>query len=98
VKNGTVYEGIFHTLQIENKDAHLVLKYAKVVTEPSAQGSEKVLDVNTEKPIPTLVIYSNDIVQMLVKDVKLNAEDLASTDRTDFGFETDSAISRGRAG
>ncbi len=87
-----MYEGIFHTMHITEGDMNLVLKFAKLVKDPTMKpGSEK--EALAEKPVKTLVIYSADLVQIVAKDVRFTPEDLASDD---FGFETDASIGRGK--
>ncbi len=52
VKSGVVYEGIFHTADLE-KDLSIVLKMAKVVKDPAvAEGTW----VAASKPVPSLVV------------------------------------------
>lgn len=93
--DGTVYEGIFHTMKVDGKDAHVVLKYAKVVKDPTitAEGLQAI----AKKPEATKVIHSDDIAGVVAKDVRMAAEDLGS-EQYDVGFETDATISRGRGG
>jgi hypothetical protein len=93
--DGTVYEGIFHTMKVDGKDAHVVLKYAKVVKDPTitAEGLQAI----AKKPEVTKVIHSDDIAGVVAKDVRMAAEDLGS-EQYDVGFETDATISRGRGG
>lgn len=38
--DGTVYEGIFHTLTVDDKDVHVVLKYAKVARDPGVTAED----------------------------------------------------------
>src|SRR5689334_19763690 len=93
--DGTVYEGIFHTMKVDGKDAHVVLKYAKVIKDPSitAEGLQAI----AKKPEVTKVIHSDDIAGVVAKDVRMAPEDLGS-EQYEVGFETDAAISRGRGG
>lgn len=93
--DGTVYEGIFHTMKVEGKDAHVVLKYAKVLKDPSitAEGLQAI----AKKPEVVKVIHSDDIAGVVAKDVRMAPEDLGA-EQYDVGFETDAAISRGRGG
>jgi hypothetical protein len=81
-------------MQFEGKDIHVVLKYAKVIRDPSSKLSD--LQREAERPVKTLVIYSHDLVQVTATDIKLSAEDLGPA--LDDDFETDSSISRGRGG
>lgn len=93
--DGTVFEGIFHTMKVEGRDAHVVLKYAKVVKDPSitAEGLQAI----AKKPEVTKVIHSDDIAGVVARDVRMAPEDLGS-EQYEVGFETDAAISRGRGG
>lgn len=74
---------------------NVVIKYAKLLRN-AAKGS--ALAGLAEKPIPTLVISSADLVQVVAKDVRFTPEDLGGEDRADFGFDTDAGISRARGG
>lgn len=38
--DGTCYEGIFHTMKIDGRDTHIVLKYAKVARDPSVTAED----------------------------------------------------------
>ncbi len=97
VKSGIVYEGIFHTWNVENnKELHVVLSYAKIVKDPNSKPSDR--QAAAERPVKRLVIHDKDLVQIVAKDVRMNPEDLGPVDRGIDGFETDSAISRGRGG
>ena len=96
VKSGVVYEGIFHTADLE-KDLSIMLKMAKVVKDPAvAEGTW----LAASKPVPSLVIYSADLVQVVAADVRMGAADVGPLGGTDDagGFGTDAAISRGRGG
>lgn len=90
-----MYEGIFHTMKVEGNDAHVVLKYAKVLKDPSitAEGLQAI----AQKPEVLKVIHSGDIAGLVAKDVRMAPEDLGA-EQYDVGFETDAAISRGRGG
>jgi hypothetical protein len=89
MKSGVVYEGIFHTGMSDAKGMHAILKYARIVRDPNAK-----LDALAEKPKSVFVLDPQDLVQLVAKDVRMNAEDLAPGEE----FETDAAISRGRGG
>lgn len=97
VKSGAVYEGIFYTLKINEAEVHVVLKYAKMVKDPSATA-ESVKDALAERHQETMTVNSDDLVQIVARDVRFNPEDLKSDERNEFGFETDASIGRGRAG
>lgn len=93
--DGTTYEGIFHTMKVEGKDAHVVLKYAKVTKDPSV--TTEGLQMLAKKPEAVKVFHSNDVAGIVAKDVRMSPEDLGA-EQYDVGFETDAAISRGRGG
>jgi hypothetical protein len=94
-KSGIVYEGVFHTADLESKDMSIVLKMAKVVKDPSIEEGTWV----SAKPVPSLVIYSMDLVQVIATDVRMGAADVGLVGGDDAGgFGTDAAISRGRGG
>lgn len=38
--DGTVHEGIFHTMKVDGKHTHVVLKYAKVTKDPSVTAED----------------------------------------------------------
>lgn len=82
-------------MKLEGPSAHVVLKYAKVVRDPSitAEG----LQALAKKPEPLKVIHSDDVAGIVAKDVRMAPEDLGA-EQYDLGFETDAAISRGRGG
>jgi len=97
VKNGAIYEGIFHTMHFVNNEVDVVLKYAKLVRDPNAKvASEK--DALAEKPAKTLKVPSSELVQIIAKDVRVTPEDLSGADKSEYGFETDASIGRGRGG
>jgi len=82
-------------MKVDGKDAHVVLKYAKVLKDPSitAEGLQAI----AKKPEVVKVVHSDDIAAVVAKDVRMAPEDLGA-EQYDFGFETDAAISRGRGG
>ncbi|KXZ55151.1 hypothetical protein GPECTOR_3g30 [Gonium pectorale] len=96
VSSGMVYEGVFGSLQTDGATGHcVVLKYAKVIKDPGASTDRTAL---AERPVPVLTIPIAEVVQVFAKDVRFSPEDLSGADRSDVGFETDAAISRGRGG
>ncbi|EFJ50477.1 hypothetical protein VOLCADRAFT_120645 [Volvox carteri f. nagariensis] len=95
VSSGMVYEGVFGSLHNDSTGVSFILKYAKVIKNPTTSSDRNAL---AEKPVPILTIPAADLVQLYAKDVRLSAEDLSGADRSDVGFETDAAISRGRGG
>ncbi|GFR48121.1 hypothetical protein Agub_g9948 [Astrephomene gubernaculifera] len=96
VASGVVYEGVFGSLSSDSTGVSIVLKFAKIIKDPKAPASDRTS--LAEKPVPVLTISAGDLVQLFAKDVRLSPEDLSGADRSDVGFETDAAISRGRGG
>ncbi|GAX76204.1 hypothetical protein CEUSTIGMA_g3648.t1 [Chlamydomonas eustigma] len=94
--SGQVYEGIFHSMVAKGPRQAVTLKYAKLIKDPSVTpGSEK--EELAERP-KKISLISEDMLQMVAKDVRFNPEDIGNEERSDYGFETDASISRGRAG
>eukprot|EP00879_Flechtneria_rotunda_P008966 GHRR01009388.1.p1 GENE.GHRR01009388.1~~GHRR01009388.1.p1 ORF type:complete len:818 (+),score=319.97 GHRR01009388.1:195-2456(+) len=93
--DGLIIEGIFHTMKVDGKDTHVVLKYAKVIKDPASKAED--LQAIAKKPDVVKLIHSNDIAAIVAKDVRMAPEDLGA-EQYDLGFETDAAISRGRGG
>ena len=95
VKSGVVYEGIFHTADLDSKDVSIVLKMARTVVDPAAEEGAWA----PQKPVPSLVVYATDLVQVMATDVRMGAADVGPVGSDDAGgFGTDAAISRGRGG
>lgn len=91
--DGVVYEGVFNTLKVHGKGFHVVLKYAKVVKDPTLTADG--LQALAQKPEPIKTLPASSVVSVFAKDVKMGADDLGP-EQDD--FETDSTISRGRGG
>jgi hypothetical protein len=91
-----VYEGIFHCMKLSAGARHVVLRYAKIVRDPTltADGLQEL----AQRPDETKVVISDVLASIVAKDVRMAPEDLGSEAFGDVGFETDSAISRGRGG
>ncbi len=96
VKSGVVYEAVFSSMTTEGSSASIVLKFAKKIKDPKDSASDRT--ALAERPVPVVTIPTADLVQLTAKDVRMSPEDLSGADRSDFGFETDAAISRGRGG
>ena len=92
MKNGSVYEGIFHTINPDPREFGIVLKMSTMIKD----GSKGPVTQRT-KPIPTYVIYAKDLMSLTAAGVGLT-EDVVGLERkaTD-DFATDAAIGR-RAG
>ena len=69
LKNGKIHEGIFNTLNIESGD--LVIKWSRVIRDPSAGGEKTEM---AEKPKANLIIKLDNLVQLVAKDVRFNAQ------------------------
>ena len=93
--DGVVYEGVFHCLKVADGARHAVLRFAKVVRDPTltAEGLQEL----ATRPESIKVVASGDLAAIVARDVRLSPEDLG-TEAYDLGFETDAAISRGRGG
>ncbi|XP_009600137.1 uncharacterized protein LOC107831078 [Nicotiana tabacum] len=70
VKDGSVYSGIFHTACVDD-DYAIVLKRAKMIKK----GSRKA-NIARGNFIETLVILSEDLVQVVAKGVMLSADSI----------------------
>lgn len=94
--DGVVYEGVFNCMKLADGARHVVLRYAKVVRDPTltAEGLQEL----ATRPEEVKVIMSADLAGVVAKDVRLAPEDLGSEAYGDVSFETDAAISRGRGG
>lgn len=96
VKGGKTYEGIFSAIEVEAEGGlSLVLKMATT----KLQDDGKALDMKelVEKPVKSMIITGKDLVQLVAKDVKMNAVDVGP-EAEDMGFGTDAAISKERGG
>ena len=93
VKSGAVYQGIFHTAQLDNADINVVLQMAKLIKEGEQQASTSPA---VKRPIKELIIKSGDLMSLTAKDVRMGADDLSGPAEDAFG--TDAAISKGRGG
>ena len=82
-------------MKVDGSDVHVVLKYAKVLKDPSI--TTEGLQAIAKKPEVVKLIHSDDIAGLVAKDVRMAPEDLGA-EQYDVGFETDAAISRGRGG
>ncbi len=90
VKDGTIYEGILHSMRPEGKDMNVVLHWARPMKGPGA--------VSAPPAVKQCVIPSADLVQILAKNVDLSEEELSRPLNGANAFETDSEISKGRGG
>ncbi|GBG65757.1 hypothetical protein CBR_g52348 [Chara braunii] len=100
VKNGSVYQGIFHTANTE-RDFGVVLKMARLIKGASVKGGkvEAIKDSARKAPIKMLIISSQDFVQIIAKDICLSGDVTANGRPRDVRSNdiiTDSAISRNR--
>ncbi|KAK4341849.1 hypothetical protein RND71_037665 [Anisodus tanguticus] len=71
IKDGAVYSGIFHTACVDD-DYAIVLKRAKMIKKGSREPN-----VVHGRLIETLVILSEDLVQVVAKGVILSADSIA---------------------
>ena len=93
VRSGAVYQGIFHTAQLDNGELHVILQMAKLTRDSDQNPSASTA---TRTPIKELVIKSADFVALHAKDVRMGETDLSGP--AEDSFSTDTAISRGRGG
>uniref|UniRef100_A0A0D6QRJ7 LsmAD domain-containing protein n=1 Tax=Araucaria cunninghamii TaxID=56994 RepID=A0A0D6QRJ7_ARACU len=75
VKNGSIFSGIFHSTNID-KDYGVVLKMARLIKDGSAKGGK--FDPASKAPIKNMIIWANDLVQVIAKDVPLMGDELAN--------------------
>ena len=90
VVNGTVYEGILHSLQPRSKHAQVTLSWAKAIRGPDSSAQAR--------PVKELVIKPEELVQIHASEVDLSPEALSGPTNGSGAFGTDSEISRGRGG
>ena len=90
VANGTVYEGILHSLQPRNKAVQVRLSWAKPLKGPESASQAT--------PVKELVIKAEDLVQIHATEVDLSPEALTGPTNGAAAFGTDSEISKGRGG
>ncbi|KAJ9562620.1 hypothetical protein OSB04_007780 [Centaurea solstitialis] len=77
IKDGSVYSGIFHTASVDDHYA-IVLKRARMIKKGSCDSN-----VANEGVIGTLVIQSEDLVQVVAKKVLLPADGFAGHETGD---------------
>jgi len=118
VKSGVLYEGILHTMKSDPsaKDFDVVLLMAeKKCSSAAAGGGDKKdqkeggdnssMEELVERPVPKLVIHSQDVIQLTAKSIQVDARSLGPVREGQHGvghedaggFGTDSSISRGKA-
>ncbi|KAL3503502.1 hypothetical protein ACH5RR_037951 [Cinchona calisaya] len=76
VKDGSIYSGTFHTASLEDAYA-VVLKKARMIKK-----GNRVTNVADGRLIDTLVVLSEDLVQVVAKEVLLPAEGVSGKVRT----------------
>ncbi|KAI3810041.1 hypothetical protein L1987_19648 [Smallanthus sonchifolius] len=77
IKDGSVYSGIFHTASVHDRYA-IVLKRAKMMKKGSCNSN-----VANEDVIGTLIIKSEDLVQVVAKKVIIRADGFAGHETGD---------------
>ncbi|KAG2379988.1 Polyadenylate-binding protein-interacting protein [Vigna angularis] len=94
VKNGSIYSGIFHATNTD-KDYGIILRMACLTKDGSLQGQRSGF---SKAPSKTLIIPSNDLVQVIAKDVSFFRDDQTSAPHYDMHHEimVDSVISQSR--
>ena len=89
-KDGSVYEGIFHTWDGNGRELNIALRFVYHLKGP------KGVELPRSRPVPSQVIFSKDLVSLDAKDVKLGGEDIAPLETQDTSFLADSEISGSR--
>lgn len=77
IKDGSIYSGIFHTACVDDRYA-IVLKQARMIKKGSCDSN-----VANEGVIGTLIIQSEDLVQVVAKRVVLPADGFAGHETGD---------------
>ncbi|CAL5392857.1 unnamed protein product [Camellia sinensis] len=72
VKDGSVYSGIFHTACVENDYGGIVLKKARMIKKGNCDANVVSGDL-----IETLVVISEDLVQVVAKGISLPTDGVA---------------------
>ncbi|XP_057866084.1 polyadenylate-binding protein-interacting protein 4 isoform X1 [Cryptomeria japonica] len=75
VKDGSIYSGIFYTANT-GKDYGIILKMARRTKDGNVKGATKdaFKDSTKRAPAKELVIFANDLVQVIAKDIPLNGD------------------------
>ncbi|KAK8465030.1 hypothetical protein PHAVU_010G133101 [Phaseolus vulgaris] len=98
VKNGSIYSGIFHATNTD-KDYGIILKMACLTKDGSLQGQRFRVESFSKAPSKTLIIPSNDLVQVIAKDVSVFRDGQTSAPHYDdmhHEIMVDSVISQSR--
>jgi len=90
IVNGTVYEGVLHSLQPRSKHTEVTLSWAKAIKGPGSSAQAR--------PVEELMIKPEELVQIHASEVNLSPEALTGPTNGAGAFGTDSEISRGRGG
>ncbi|PSR95610.1 Polyadenylate-binding protein [Actinidia chinensis var. chinensis] len=86
VKDGSIYTGIFHAARVEN-DYGIMLKKARMTKKGKCDSNVANWDL-----IETLVVQSNDLVQVIAKGISLPADGVISNVAGDDARDIASAI------
>ncbi|CAJ1950835.1 unnamed protein product [Sphenostylis stenocarpa] len=97
VKNGSIYSGIFHATNTD-KDYGIILRMACLTKDDFLQGQRSDVEPVSKAPSKTLIIPSNDLVQVIAKDVSVFRDGQTSEPHYDMHHEimVDSVISQSR--
>ncbi|KAL5757417.1 hypothetical protein ACOSP7_020028 [Xanthoceras sorbifolium] len=97
VKNGSIYSGIFHA-KSNDKDFGVVLKMAQLIKDGTLRGQKAIAESVIKAPSKTLIIPTNELVQVIAKDVAVTRDGLENDLQRDRQQEImiDSVISHSR--
>ncbi|KAH9322101.1 hypothetical protein KI387_016740 [Taxus chinensis] len=75
VKDGSIYSGIFYTANT-GKDYGIMLRMARRTKEGNVKGGTKDIfkDSTKKSPAKEFMIFANDLVQVIAKDIPLNGD------------------------
>uniref|UniRef100_A0A1J3HPT3 Polyadenylate-binding protein-interacting protein 3 n=1 Tax=Noccaea caerulescens TaxID=107243 RepID=A0A1J3HPT3_NOCCA len=95
LKNGSVYSGIFHAVDVENNFG-IILKMASLIKEGSSRGMKPRAPLVSKPPSKTFIIPTNELVQVVAKDLPVYSNDVSNSVQSDKPLEllTDSSISQ----
>ncbi|KAF8083830.1 hypothetical protein N665_0750s0016 [Sinapis alba] len=94
LKNGSVYSGIFHAADMENKFG-IILKMASLIREASLRGMKPRSPLVSKPPSKIFIIPADEVVQVIAKDIPVYSNNVSSSAQREKPLEllTDSSIS-----
>ncbi|CAA7018456.1 unnamed protein product [Microthlaspi erraticum] len=95
LKNGSVYSGIFHAVDVENSFG-IILKMASLIKEGTSRGMKPRGPLVSKPPSKTFIIPTNELVQVVAKDLPVYSNDVSNSVQSEKPLEllTDSSISQ----